>query len=159
MKNILLKKFPSIDYALIVKVQEDGTPKEIIAAYGYDDETGSWSQGHYFADIYGALSYLRDLLVEANVMRIDNINTVLGKSYDWLLIPCIREMECPEIIIKHLNEIGNIGSTTYEGCVYTSWESLLNSEFDDYVFEVRKKECDGNDFRESYLVGYYKKGM
>lgn len=65
MKNILLQKYPSIDYALIVRVREDGTVKEFVAAWCYDDETKSWSQGHYFIDLDGAMEYINGLLEES----------------------------------------------------------------------------------------------
>lgn len=64
MKNILLKKYPSIDYALIARVREDETVKEFIAAWGYNDETKSWSQGHYFTHLNDAMDYIDDLIKE-----------------------------------------------------------------------------------------------
>lgn len=64
MKNILLKKYPSIDYALIARVREDETVKEFVATWGYDDETKSWSQGHYFLHLNEAMDYIDGLLEE-----------------------------------------------------------------------------------------------
>lgn len=64
MKNILLQKYPSIDYALLARVRKDDTVHEYVAAWGYNDETKSWSQGHYFVDLDGAMEYINGLIKE-----------------------------------------------------------------------------------------------
>lgn len=64
IKNIILQNYPSIDYVLIARVREDETVKEFVAAWGYDDKTKSWSQGHYFVDLYEAMEYIKKLITE-----------------------------------------------------------------------------------------------
>lgn len=160
MKNILLKKYPSIDYALLARVREDGTVKEFVAAWGYDDETKSWSQGHYFVDLDGAMEYINGIIEERKaVSKITfyTVNTVFGKSNDWMSIPCIKEMECSETIVTHLNEIGYTGLTSYNSFTYKKWEHLLNDIFKDYIFGVYLTKYDSYEYTASYLVACYKK--
>ena len=58
MEHELVLEFESIDYVL-VKVK-GCTPW--VAAWGYNKESRSWGQGHYFTTLEGAILYIAELL-------------------------------------------------------------------------------------------------
>lgn len=43
------------DYTVLVNPNNSVTP--YVVAYRYDEEDGSWAQGHYFDNVRGALEY------------------------------------------------------------------------------------------------------
>lgn len=63
MRNILLKKYPQINYALIVRLSKDDTVREYVAAWWYQDNE-TWCQGHYFKDIEDALEFINSKKLE-----------------------------------------------------------------------------------------------
>lgn len=64
MRNVVMKYYPSIDYVLIARVQDDDSVYEYVAAFNYDDEDGTWGQGHYFHELDYAIAYLNGLCEE-----------------------------------------------------------------------------------------------
>lgn len=60
MRNVVMKYYPSIDYVLIARVQDDDSVYEYVAAFNYDDEDGTWAQGHYFSELDNAIEYLNE---------------------------------------------------------------------------------------------------
>lgn len=56
-KNIVLATYNDIDYALIRLWDNDLTP--FCAAWGYNPETETWCQGHYFRTLDDAIDYIR----------------------------------------------------------------------------------------------------
>lgn len=55
MKTVL-ERYPSIDYAIVHWPENELTPW--VAAWGYDEEKGSWCQGHYFRELKDAMKYI-----------------------------------------------------------------------------------------------------
>ena len=60
MRNILLKEYPDLDYALVARVREDNTIHEYVCAWNYEKD-GTWGQGHYFNLLDDAIEYMKEL--------------------------------------------------------------------------------------------------
>lgn len=63
MRNIVMKRYPPINYVLIARVQDDDSVYEYVAAFNYDED-GTWGQGHYFHELDYAIAYLNGLCEE-----------------------------------------------------------------------------------------------
>ncbi len=57
MNFTVLEKYPEIDYVLVYRPE---AYDKFVAAWHYDEETGSWGQGHYFQTLRGAMQYIED---------------------------------------------------------------------------------------------------
>lgn len=57
MMHIIIGKYSDIDYIIAYLPQNTFTP--FVAAWGYNTETKSWGQGHYFRTIDDAVDYVR----------------------------------------------------------------------------------------------------
>ncbi len=55
MKTVL-ERYPKIDYVIVHWPENTLTPW--VAAWGYDEEKGSWCQGHYFCELKDAMKYI-----------------------------------------------------------------------------------------------------
>ena len=58
MNKTILATYSDIDYVLVFWPENTYTP--FVAAWGYNPETETWRQGHYFCTIDGAVDYIRD---------------------------------------------------------------------------------------------------
>ena len=62
-KITVLQTFPEIDYALLVR---EAKYEPFVAAYGWDEQNVTWSQGHYFSDILDATRWIQKKLDDKN---------------------------------------------------------------------------------------------
>lgn len=76
---IIVDTFPEIDYVLAYR---GGKYQPWVAAWGYNKETCSWSQGHYFEKLEVAIEYIRVKQGKPNWYRMDEIAT---KAIDRLI--------------------------------------------------------------------------
>lgn len=74
MKKVIIK-IPEIDYVLIHWEENSVTPW--VAAWGYNENSGSWCQGHYFCTKEHALEYLADTYKERYSVK-HRINEILS---------------------------------------------------------------------------------
>lgn len=76
---IIVEEFPEIDYVLAYR---GGNYQPWVAAWGYNKETCSWSQGHYFEKLEVAMEYIRVKQGKPNWYRMDEI---ASKAIDKLI--------------------------------------------------------------------------
>ena len=62
--NEVLEKYPEIDYAIIWRHNEATHFSEFVAAWNYDEATGTWGQGHYFCDLLSTTDYIEEKLAK-----------------------------------------------------------------------------------------------
>ena len=62
-KITVLQTFPEIDYALLIR---EAKYEPFVAAYGWDEQNVTWSQGHYFSDILDATRWIQKKLDNQN---------------------------------------------------------------------------------------------
>ena len=58
-KITVLQTFPEIDYALLIR---EAKYQPFVAAWGWDEQSVTWSQGHYFSDVMSAVLYIKEKL-------------------------------------------------------------------------------------------------
>lgn len=59
MKNItILKEYPEKEYTIINRHTKYN---QIVACWGFDKESNTWSQGHYFDTLLDACAYVESL--------------------------------------------------------------------------------------------------
>lgn len=88
--NEVLEKYPEISYALVWRHNDDGF-QEFVAAWMYDEKTGTWGQGHYFWTLREAMQYIEEKCgnsKEAAVKRLlergrDYINECENTRYEY----------------------------------------------------------------------------
>lgn len=61
MNFTVLEKYPEIDYVLVYRPE---AVDKFVAAWHYDEERGSWGQGHYFNKLRNAVNYINDKYAE-----------------------------------------------------------------------------------------------
>lgn len=62
--NEVLETYPEIDYVIIWRHNEVSHFQEFVAAWHYDNATGTWGQGHYFYELLGATEYIEEKLTK-----------------------------------------------------------------------------------------------
>lgn len=55
-KITVLQTFPEIDYALLIR---EAKYEPFVAAWGWDEQSVTWNQGHYFSDILDATAWIQ----------------------------------------------------------------------------------------------------
>ena len=61
---VILEEYPQIDYTLIVR---RSSFEPYVAAWGYDKESTSWAQGHYFSTLIDAVNYIESKFKEGGL--------------------------------------------------------------------------------------------
>ena len=62
MKNVVLERFPEIDYVVLARLDSKGKFLEFVAAHHYNDSDDTWSHGHYFYHLEDLMEYLQSLM-------------------------------------------------------------------------------------------------
>ena len=77
---VIVAEFPEINYVVIF--HKKTMFSEWIAAYGYDKESTSWCQGHYFTSLVGAMRYI---LSQLQPITWDRISEIASIAIDGLI--------------------------------------------------------------------------
>ena len=97
-------KLQTIDqYTIVARIREDGTIKEFVAAYGYDDTTGTWGQGNYFTKLEYAVDFARNHKITWD--RLSEIATwaLHGLEDDETLEDVIEELDMDDEELEYFN--------------------------------------------------------
>lgn len=78
--NEVIEQYPEIDYVLIWRHNSEGW-QEFVAAWHFDEETGTWGQGHYFNSARSAVNYINSKYPNATYTRAQRL---LDWTYDYL---------------------------------------------------------------------------
>ena len=64
---LVIAEWPEIEYALVYR---KGAYEPWVAAHWFDNESGTWGQGHYFHDLLNACEYIEGIRHEYEMDRI-----------------------------------------------------------------------------------------
>ena len=118
MKITVLQTFPEIDYALLIR---ETKYQPFVAAWGWDEKTVSWSQGHYFSSIINACLYIQQKLAEKTKI--------------------VTPMRMQEIAEKSMSALREADEDAYEDLCY----DLDLTEMEREYFEPGEEDEDDED--------------
>lgn len=103
--HMVLENFYADKYALLCLIDSEGKPRgyePFVAAYNYDANTKSWSQGHYFASVVDAVEHIKQqtgnmkeessLVIKQTQVTIEDVmsdyNVSEAKAHNLLVAAC-----------------------------------------------------------------------
>ena len=114
-KITVLQTFPEIDYALLIR---EAKYEPFVAVYGWDEQSVTWNQGHYFSSIINACLYIQQKLAEKTKI--------------------VTPMRMQEIAEKSMSALREADEDAYEDLCY----DLDLTEMEREYFEPREENED-----------------